>query len=260
MDTTLILIQGGHSLCTRANWHGNHEWSEVAKLYAPASGAGWVAVDGRMMRLRPGRLYLIPPHHRLDFGTDRRLVVNWLHFMPLSPLLDASLAALNDVWCSPAELATRWQPVTSALGVFFHAATPAGTCQVQALVLEIVARLLEQMPATQPSSARLRPAIRFMDDHVTTPPPLAEIARAVGLSPEYFHRLFRRQFHTTPFEYLLRRRLAKAHRLLAEGTLSVKEVAAACGYDDPYYFSRLFRQRYHGAPRDVRSGKVHPMP
>lgn len=260
MDTTLILIQGGHSYCAPGNWAGHGEWNDVTKLYAPVSGGGWVAVDRRRTKLRPGRLYLIPPHHRLDFGTERNLVVDWLHFMPVSPLLDAWLTALNDVWCSPVALADRWQTVTGALGPFFQSPPPPRMCRVQALILDVVGQVLEQTPTGGTANTRLLPAIRFMDDHVTTPPALAEIARTVGLSPEYFHRLFRRQFHTTPFEYLLRRRLAKAHRLLAEGTLNVKEVAAACGYDDPYYFSRLFRQRYRCPPRDVRCGRAHPMP
>jgi AraC-like DNA-binding protein len=82
----------------------------------------------------------------------------------------------------------------------------------------------------------------------------------VNLSPEHFHRLFSEQFHTTPFEYLLRRRLARACQLLVEGTLSVKQVATACGYDDPYYFSRLFHKRHGYTPRDVRLGRAASLP
>jgi AraC-like DNA-binding protein len=67
-------------------------------------------------------------------------------------------------------------------------------------------------------------------------------------------------YRSTPFEYLQRRRMAKAHRLLIQGTSSVKEVAAACGYDDPYYFSRMFRRQYDCTPRDVRLGKVKRTP
>jgi AraC-like DNA-binding protein len=182
--------------------------------------------------------------------------VDWLHFQPLSAVLDARLAKLATVQC----LAQRWQPVTSALGHFFQQPTPALTCRVQAWALEVVAEVLERMPAESGRGERLLPALHFMDDHVTSSPNLAAIAETVHLSPEHFHRLFREQFQTTPFEYHLRRRLAKAHRLLVEGALSVKEVAAACGYDDPYYFSRVFRQRHGCTPRDVRLGKAAARP
>ncbi|MEI6083529.1 MAG: AraC family transcriptional regulator [Verrucomicrobiota bacterium] len=256
MDTTVTLIQGGNTRCTPANWRGSGEWCDVAKLYAPTAGTAWVAVDGRRTMLHPGQLYLIPPHHRLTHGTDKEFVVDWLHFQPLSSLLDARLSKLAAVQ----SFANRWSPITMALAEFFRQPTPSMTCRVQALVLDVVGETLERIPAESGRGERLLPALRFMDDHVTTAPRLAAIARKVNLSPEHFHRLFREQFQTTPFEYLLRRRLAKAHRLLLEGGLSVKEVAAACGYDDPYYFSRIFRQRQGATPRDVRLGKAahHP--
>lgn len=256
MDTTLILLQGGRSRCTPTNWHGSGERSRAAKLYAPIAGSAWLSVDGQRTTLRPGHLYLIPPHHRLEYATGHMFVLDWLHFQPLSALLDARLTQLAGVQC----LAQRRPEVTAALAAFFKHPTPALTCRVHALVLEVVGEVLDGMPADPGRSERLLPALQFMDDHVMEAPSLAAIAGTVHLSPEHFHRLFRAQFQTTPFEYLLRRRLAQAHRLLAEGLLSVKEVAAACGYDDPYYFSRLFRQRHGATPRDVRLGKAarHP--
>lgn len=256
MDTTLSILQGGHYRCTPANWEGSGSFSNVAKLYAPTAGHAWLAVDGRQTDMRPGQLYLIPPHHRIEYGTDREFVLDWLHFQPLSPVLDARLAEFGEVQ----GLAQRWQPVTSALATFFERSEPALACRVHAMLLDVVAEVLERLPPEPASPRRLSPALRFMDDHVISAPSLAAIARTVHLSPEHFHRLFRTQFQTTPFEYLLHRRLAKAYRLLVEGALSVKEVAAACGYNDPYYFSRLFRQRHGVTPREVRCGKAGRRP
>src|SRR5215475_6385268 len=47
----------------------------------------------------------------------------------------------------------------------------------------------------------------------------------------------------TPHELVLRTRLARAQELLADSDLTVMEVAAQVGYDDPAYFSRLFTRR-----------------
>jgi len=188
------------------------------------------------------------------------MTVHWLHFMPLSPLVDARLATLGEVQCLPADFPARWRSVTGALPMYFQRPTPPLTYRVQALVLDVVGAILDRTPAEKEGIERLLPALQFMDDHVMTAPPLAAIARTVKLSPEHFHRLFRRQFHTTPFAYLLRRRLAQARHLLAEGTLSVKEVAATCGYDDPYYFSRVFRQQQGCTARAVRQGKAGALP
>ncbi len=259
MDPTLILTQGGHFHCTRTNWDGSGNWSDSAKIYAPTTGRAWLAVDGRRATLIAGGLYLIPPHHRLEFAADPEMTVDWLHFMAESPVVDARLAALGEVLRFPGTAARRWLPVARRCAEFFSAPTPGLIFRMHAMVGELVGVALEQTPVTS-TDERLLPALRYMDDHVTETVALADIAGCAKLSPEHFHRLFRAQFHTTPFLYLLRRRMAKAHRLLVEGAASVKEVAAACGYDDPYYFSRVFRQYYRCPPRDVRSGKARPVP
>lgn len=260
MDTRLIVLDGGHTRCLPATWRSQDDRNDMAKLYALETGDAWIEVDGCRAILEAGGLYLIPPHNRLSHGTPTGMTVNWLHFMPLSPLVDARLATLRTVRVMSSGLAARWKPVTDALTDYFSTRSAALEFRVQALMLDVVGSVLDTLPAADARNERLLPALRYMDDHVTGMPSLAEIARTVHVSPEHFHRLFRAQFHTTPFEYLLGRRLAHARSLLAEGKLTVKEVAAACGYDDPYYFSRLFRQRHGCAPRDVRQGKAPATP
>ncbi len=264
MDTNLIITQGGHTHCLASNWRGHGEWSEVVKLYAPTAGRGWIVLAHKRTILLPGNIYLIPPHRHLEYGTENEFVVDWLHFMPSSPTLDTRLAAWEQVQTFAAGIVAWWKPVAQQLGRFETDATPALTCRVHALLLDLVGLALENMPANDSLDGkgleRLLPAVRLMDNHVINPPPLATLARAVHLSPEHFHRLFVGAFRVTPFEYLQRRRMARAQQLLMEGALSVKEVATACGYDDPYYFSRVFRQRYRCTPRSVRLGQVRPVP
>lgn len=260
MDTTVRITTGGRAECVAGHWRGRGEWSDVGKLYAVTAGRGWLTVDGRATQLRAGGLYLIPPHHRLAFAATPALTVDWLHFLPLSPVVDAQLSGWERVVDFPAVVARRWRPVTRELAVFFARPTAAMACRVQALVLELIGLGLAGSPPLTAGMKRLLPAVRFMDDHVIHPPPLAVLAAQVNLSPEHFHRLFRSVYRTTPFVYLQRRRMARAHGLLTEGTWSVQEVARACGYDDPYYFSRVFRRQYGCSPRAVRLGQVRPAP
>jgi AraC-like DNA-binding protein len=262
MNTTMIVFTGGHNRCTPTNWLGSGEHSHCAKVYAPIRGEATLAVDGQSSTLEAGRLYLVPPHHRLTYRTNKEFVVDWLHFKPESVVLDLQLSKLESVFPLPLALARHWQPVTSQLGDYFNRHSPALACRVHAMLLDVVGAALEIMPTTTAASPdeRLLPALRYMDDHVNATPSLADIAGTVHLSPEHFHRLFRRQFGATPFDYLLQRRLARAHRLLTEGVLSVKEVAIACGYDDPYYFSRVFRRQYHCTPRQIRLGQIPARP
>ena len=92
----------------------------------------------------------------------------------------------------------------------------------------------------------------FLDEHYAEPVSLAALARLVHLAPVYFHRCFRQSFGLTPFGYMLGRRMDEARRLLADASLSIKEIAARVGYADPLYFSRVFRRQVHLTPSAYR--------
>ncbi len=77
--------------------------------------------------------------------------------------------------------------------------------------------------------------------------PVAELAAAVNLSASRFAYLFRRETGLSPVQYLHRLRMERARVLLERTFLTVKEVMAFVGVNDPSHFSRDFR-RYHGVP------------
>ena len=80
----------------------------------------------------------------------------------------------------------------------------------------------------------------------------ARIARALRINPDYLNRVFREVHDMTMTEYLHRRRLADAAKLLRESTDSVGEIASACGYATVAHFRRMF-ERFNGlSPREYR--------
>jgi AraC family transcriptional regulator of arabinose operon len=90
---------------------------------------------------------------------------------------------------------------------------------------------------------------RRMGDGVT----IADLARAVNLSQSRFAHLFREHMGTSALHYLRQRRLERARLLLESTFLSVKEVMAAVGCNDPSHFSRDFRRAYGASPRAWRN-------
>lgn len=76
---------------------------------------------------------------------------------------------------------------------------------------------------------------------------LAEIARAAGVEASSVCRWFRRYQGTSPYRYLLRRKMNLAAEFLVESGGLVKEAAQRVGFADPYHFSRAFKS-VHGLP------------
>ena len=77
-------------------------------------------------------------------------------------------------------------------------------------------------------------------------------AAEAGLSPFHFLRLFSRVLGVTPHQYLVRSRLRRAARLLADGVPSVTDVAFEVGFGDLSNFVRTFHRAAGVSPGRFR--------
>ena len=68
--------------------------------------------------------------------------------------------------------------------------------------------------------------------------------------------LFQKYLATSPMLYLNRYRLEKAIFLLRNTTLSVTEIAYACGFSNTSYFCELFHKYYNTTPGKYRNRKL----
>jgi len=81
---------------------------------------------------------------------------------------------------------------------------------------------------------------------------LATLARSLGVSFETFRKQFTVSMGTTPAAYRGGRLIDEASRLLSQGELSGKEIAARLGYSDEYHFSRRFKEITGMTPTEFR--------
>jgi AraC family transcriptional regulator len=95
-------------------------------------------------------------------------------------------------------------------------------------------------------------AALWMDEHAHEPLGLESVGREMGLSPFHFLRLFSRVLGVTPHQYLVRSRLRRAARLLADPGLSITEVAGEVGFGDLSNFVRTFHRAAGVSPRRFR--------
>nr|WP_244618877.1 helix-turn-helix domain-containing protein [Rhizobium sp. 18065] len=69
---------------------------------------------------------------------------------------------------------------------------------------------------------------------------VAELAQACSLSRGYFIHAFRETTGMTPYQWLLRERVAQARAMLLDTSSSLSEVAISCGFSDQSHFTRVF--------------------
>lgn len=92
----------------------------------------------------------------------------------------------------------------------------------------------------------------WIDAHADREVDLAMAAAEANLSPFHFLRSFRRTLGVTPHQYLLRSRLRRAARLLAERDRPITDVALEVGFGDLSNFVRTFHKAAGMSPRRFR--------
>lgn len=95
-----------------------------------------------------------------------------------------------------------------------------------------------------------------MQQRMSEPLTVEALASRVNLSRSRFNSLFTIQTGLAPMRYLQRLRLRRARLLVERSFLSVKEIMALVGYNDPSHFSRDFRREHGTPPSEVRSAEV----
>lgn len=264
---SLNLLAGGLYQATPKWNKGPDRLDHCYKCYLPVSGRAVVTTVDGSCTIRPGYLYFIPGFHLSRQSCERQMLVHWVHFTPESFYLHRRLNRIREVVAWPLR-DVRWlAPVFSRLGEIFENPESESSslrsdppidlvCRFEAILMYLVADLLlthrEEEKSGDKEMPRLKPAIDFMDTNFLSNPPLVRVAGKSHMAANSFHRLFKRELGITPFQYMERKRLDEARRLLGEGRLSVKEVAAWSGYDNPLYFSRVFRRHFGSPPSDFR--------
>ena len=102
------------------------------------------------------------------------------------------------------------------------------------------------------SQPKLVEAVSLMEANLEEPMSLDELAKHVGLSRRQLERLFQKHLNCVPTRYYLELRLARARQLLLQTTMSIVDVAFACGFVSAPHFSKCYRDYFGVPPRDER--------
>lgn len=92
----------------------------------------------------------------------------------------------------------------------------------------------------------------WIDAHSQSRIELEDIARQAGVSPFHFLRLFSAVLGVTPHQYLVRSRLRRAARQLAEDDRPVTDIAYDVGFNDLSNFVRTFHRAAGVSPSKFR--------
>jgi AraC-like DNA-binding protein len=251
---SLVLALGGREHCN-PDYVISRDAFPFYGLECVVSGRGAAFLDGRTHALHAGVVYAYGPHTRCRLETD-----------PREPLVKFFLCLAG------AEVAPRLRRAGIAVGGARPLAAPAEVISVLedivregqrsgALARQICATLFELLllkiedvttlspQASEPAREAFLRCKALIDAEAERLHTLEQIASAAGVEASSVCRWFRRYQGTSPYQYLLRRKMNLAAEHLVERGGLVKEAAQRVGFADPYHFSRVFKSVHGVAPR-----------
>lgn len=94
--------------------------------------------------------------------------------------------------------------------------------------------------------------VEYLSDAVDSEITVDELARLADMPVSVFIKAFRQAFRTTPYQFLLDRRIDRAKALLLTTPRPVAEIARAVGFATPNHFATAFKSRVGVTPTAFR--------
>ena len=102
--------------------------------------------------------------------------------------------------------------------------------------------------------------IDYIESHLDEKLDLEKVSEAVHYSKYHLHRMFTNTVGMTIHDYVRRRQLTEAAKLLVFSSKSIIEVAFLCGYESQQAFSSAFKTMYKVPPAQYRDkGTFYPL-
>jgi AraC-like DNA-binding protein len=228
-----------------------------------AEGRGEVTLDGHTSSLEAGDLFTYAPHTRIRLSTD-----------PRQPMIKFFFALSGKA--AAKALAKAALPPGSVRHLAAHAEIRSvaeelvregghGSPFAEGICRSYMEILLLKISDSGAWSRHVDPLARenflrckaLIDAHVERVASLSQLSAEAGLDVSTICRLFKRFQGTSPYQYLLRKKMNLAAEKLVDTGCLVKEAAQWVGFADQFHFARCFKA-IHGVPPSTLRGLGRP--
>ena len=210
-------------------------------------------MDGREIRPAAGSVCIVPPRHTFVItGKDMHSVTG---FKCLGSLADSMLNA-----CGISRPVFSVHPrATEALKKFItyineDIKSVENLNRASSAFYELIIEAnyaVERVPERKPIILAYK-IKKYIDDNLYEEISVTSIAKAFYLSETHVIRIFRDKYAETPKQYILRRKIEEAKRMLLETSLQIKEIAMTLHFADSYHFSHTFKRYTKYSPEKFR--------
>lgn len=247
------------------NTVGN-EWKDIDyipeynKLYYIVDGEGWLKIRDKEYEPKPGQLFLMPQGIKQSYSstTENTFLKYWCHFT-------ASVGDMNifDILEVPdfieIEKKNHLEECFKELVKYYNSPEVFSVFKVKSSILQLISFYLEHsaienIKVTKSETiTSINNAIDYIDKNYFKSISIKELAGIAHLNPQYFIRIFKKNLGISPIQYLNKRRIEEAKRMLTTTNFTLTEISDKLGYNNLYYLSKRFKQSTGLTPTEYKS-------
>lgn len=238
-----------------------HGWGAGVRNYylfhLVSQGKGVFSVGGNEYRVSKDQAFLIRPDELISYAADERDPWHyvWLGFRgdKAAELVERATAGKHVFNVLP-EYANE---LTNVLRSFSDEVELS--YRLTAFAYKFLGGLYGSGSISRHKPDAVQTAVRFIENNYFRPFDVTELAAELGMSRTHFSTLFTQTMGVSPYNYMIKYRIAKAEGLLCErDDLSVTDIAYSVGFSSIERFSEMFKKYTSLSPLAYRKQNRKP--
>jgi AraC-like DNA-binding protein/mannose-6-phosphate isomerase-like protein (cupin superfamily) len=224
------------------------------------NGKGYVYQNDHKVILKENDAFLLDCYRPHVYGAfaGSKMEILWVHFD--GPMIrscfkyiakNTNCSVLKDL--SPNRAQTIYNNLFSIYKMFDQKEGIDDILNNKYLVIVITEFLQGNLHAYDTKSYSWDDLLRYISENVQKPIKIKDLAEIMAMSPYHFIRKFKKEIGYTPHHYILFAKISTANHLLRSSSLSLKEIAFACGFSSEGSFCNAFKNIIGEWPMSYKS-------
>lgn len=277
LETTSLRMLNVGFVQHNGDWNWKNVHSPFTRIYYVTEGKAAVYMGRKCVQLTPNHLYMIPAnvkhsyecnglfcHYYLHMFETHNSGSNFMDFYEFPPEVEgtqidrelfAEICEHHPEARLPESNPQSYNNQATFMS-YMQRCTEMSICDkvmIEGFIGVLFSRFLQHAKVRPwTSDARITQVLKYINQHLNKDINTEELAGVACLTKPYLIRLFKRNFNTTPLQYINKKKMEKAQVLLITEDMSVKELAYTLGYNDHSYFCRLFKKLTGNTPQEYR--------
>ena len=248
-------------------------WHNAVEIIIPLSNDFCVISGGVEYHLKEKEILIIPPGElhsmpakegrRIIFQCDNTLLSDVAVLDSLMPVFNSSLHITPDIDKQLYLIARK-----GILDIYndYFSRTPISDTRIYLNLLIMLTAIkkfqikrisneADEFVINSDDRVKLSRVMKYIDQNFTEEISLDKLAAVAGYSKYHFSRIFKKYHNMSTVQYISRKRIKLAERLLVDPELSITEVAMRSGFSSLTTFNRIFKMEKQCTPTEFK--KMH---